>query len=103
MAASLGIVRRPAQLWEWVADELRRAILTGSMPVGRHLAEPELAEILGVSRWPVRQALRQLSLESLVEVLPNGRSVVVGLSRERVAELYSARLCLEREIGRAHV
>jgi GntR family transcriptional regulator, gluconate operon transcriptional repressor len=89
-------VHRRAHLWETAADKLRSAILRGEIPVGHHLAEADLAATLGISRWPVRQALRQLQLESLVEVLPNGRTIVAGLSRKHIKNLYDARLCLER-------
>ena len=93
---TLGNVPRRSQLWESAADELRRAILSGKFSVGQHLAETDLAGSMGISRWPVRQALRQLELESLVEVLPNGRTIVAGLSRKHIDDLYDARLCLER-------
>lgn len=103
MGTSLRVVHRRAQLWEDVAIELRRGILVGELPVGRHLAEADIATTLGVSRGPVRQALRQLEVESLVEVRPNGRTIVVGLSRARIAELYDARFCLERHALRLAV
>lgn len=103
MATRLGAIERRAQLWEDVAFELRRGILVGDLPVGRHLAEADIASAMGVSRGPVRQALRQLELESLVEVRPNGRTLVVGLSRARIAELYDARFCLERHALRLAV
>lgn len=95
MGSKLGPVRR-IQLSETVASELRRAILTGEFRAGEPMVETELAERLRVSRGPIREALRQLELESLVEVQPSGRTLVVGLSREGILGLYDARICLEK-------
>lgn len=95
VGAKLNVVRRP-QLWQEVASELRRAILLRQFAPGTHLAEAELSREMNVSRGPIRDALRQLELESLVEIKPNGRTLVSGLSHESIAHLYDARLCLER-------
>ncbi len=91
----LAEVKRP-QLWQEVAAELRRAILLRRLAPGTHLAESELSREMGVSRGPIRDALRQLELESLVEIPSNGRALVIGFSEESIAQLYDARLCLER-------
>jgi len=95
VSVKLNVVRRP-QLWQEVASELRRTILLRQFAPGAHLAEAELSREMNVSRGPIRDALRQLELESLVEIKPNGRTLVVGLSHESIAHLYDARLCLER-------
>ena len=92
--STLNAVRR-IPLWQRVASELRRAIIERQIGVGEHLAEPDLAERMGVSRGPIREALRQLELEGLVESRPSGRMVVVGLTRDGIADLFDARLCLE--------
>jgi DNA-binding GntR family transcriptional regulator len=94
VVAPLGRVRR-VQLWESVAAELRRAILVGELKPGEHLVEAELATRMHVSRGPVREALRRLEFEALVRVNPNGRTLVIGQSREGIAQLYDARRCLE--------
>ena len=95
VSVKLASIRRP-QLWQEVAAELRRAILLRRFEPGTHLAEAELSREMNVSRGPIRDALRQLELESLVEIRPNGRALVTGLSHESIAQLYDARLCLER-------
>ena len=57
-----------------VFNTLRDAILTGKLVPGERLMENQLAEKLGVSRTPVREALRMLELENLVELVQKGRA-----------------------------
>lgn len=84
-------------LWTRVADPLRRAIIEGVLPPGELLSENRLAAEYGVSRTPVREALRLLMEEELVEMLP-GRKVRVAVPRaENVHEIYDIRLVLESE------
>ncbi|MCK9918993.1 GntR family transcriptional regulator [Microbacteriaceae bacterium K1510] len=87
-------------LWTRVADPLRRAIIEGALPPGELLSENRLAAEYGVSRTPVREALRLLMEEELVEMLP-GRKVRVAVPRvESVREIYDVRLVLESEAVR---
>lgn len=87
-------------LWTRVADPLRRAIIEGVLPPGALLSENRLAAEYGVSRTPVREALRLLMEEELVEMLP-GRKVRVAVPRsENVFEIYDVRLVLESEAVR---
>jgi DNA-binding GntR family transcriptional regulator len=69
--------RRKGQLHTEAAAKLRSMILTGELPPGARLREQHLCGQLGVSRTPVREALRTLAAEGLVDLLPN-RSVVVS-------------------------
>ena len=69
--------RRKGQLHTEAASRLRSMILSGELPPGSRMRELQLCEQLGVSRTPVREALRTLAAEGLVELLPN-RSVVVS-------------------------
>jgi DNA-binding GntR family transcriptional regulator len=69
--------RRKGQLHTEAAGRLRGMILSGELPPGSRLRELQLCEQLGVSRTPVREALRTLAAEGLVDLLPN-RSVVVS-------------------------
>lgn len=69
--------RRKGQLHTEAASQLRRMILSGELPPGSRMRELQLCEQLGVSRTPVREALRTLAAEGLVDLLPN-RSVVVS-------------------------
>lgn len=81
---------------------LREAILRGELAAGAHLGEVELAERLGVSRTPVREALSRLASEGLVEVLPHRGARVVTFSPDDLDGIFDVRLALEpRATGRA--
>ncbi len=86
---------RQKALGEEVSETLRAAILEGHLPPGARLVEVDLAEELGVSRGPVRDALRRLEADRLVvSTLRRGSSVAV-FSRQDVEEIYSLRAALE--------
>jgi len=74
---------------------LRQAILTGKLQPGDRLVERELAEQLGVSRTPVREALRKLELENLVTHIPRKGVVVSEISKKDVIEIFDIRASLE--------
>lgn len=80
---------------QMVEESLRRAILDGTIPPGQKLNQHELAAAYGVSRVPVREALRILEAEGLVIFHPHRGAVVAGLSAEEVEELYAMRVGLE--------
>ncbi|RME43612.1 MAG: GntR family transcriptional regulator [Caldilineae bacterium] len=79
----------------YVADRLREAILRGQLKPGQKLDQNEIAEHLNVSRSPVREALRTLEAEGLVQVYPHRGAVVAELSAEEVAEISQIRVVLE--------
>ncbi|MDR0817066.1 MAG: GntR family transcriptional regulator [Clostridiales Family XIII bacterium] len=72
-------------------DKLRIAILGEQLRPGAKLTEAELTESFGVSRTPVRDALRRLAGESLIELIPNRGAFVIGFSRGDVSDLYDLR------------
>jgi DNA-binding GntR family transcriptional regulator len=74
---------------------LRRHIISGRIPPGTKLAERELAELLGISRMPARDALMDLEREGLVVCKSNGR-YVIDVGREEIEQLFAVRLVLER-------
>lgn len=76
-------------------DDLRAAILGGTFVEGAHLMETRLAETLGCSRTPVREALRRLSAEGLVEVLPNRGARVVAWPASELEDVFRIRALLE--------
>jgi DNA-binding GntR family transcriptional regulator len=76
-------------------DLLRSYIISGRIPPGTKLAERELAELLGVSRMPARDALMDLEREGLVVSRPNGR-YVIELHSKDIEQLFEIRLVLER-------
>jgi DNA-binding GntR family transcriptional regulator len=78
-----------------VYDQLRQAILRGRLPPGQWLRQEELASSFGVSRMPIRDALRSLCAEGLVELLPRRGFRVAPLSAEELEELYAMRMGLE--------
>ena len=78
-----------------VADEIRRKILKGEFKAGERIKEHEMAQLLGVSRGPDREALRQLELEGLVTIIPNRGAYVTGISHKDIWDIYVIRSMLE--------
>lgn len=76
--------------------ELRAAILAGAFPPGGRLIESDIAEQMGVSRAPVREAIRALQQEGLVEIFPHRGAVVVGVSEEELERIYELRALIEQ-------
>jgi DNA-binding GntR family transcriptional regulator len=93
LAGQLG--REHASLGQRVADELRRSILTNRRRPGDRLVEDRLSEELGVSRVPIREALRALAAEGLVDVLPRRGASVADVSPEVARDLVEVRATLE--------
>lgn len=82
-------------LGDAISKKLRKAIISGDYPHHYHLAEPQLAEQLGVSRGPVRDALQLLVQEGFAERLPNGRVRVKSVELQDIRNLYEFRTLLE--------
>jgi len=78
-----------------VADWLAQRIISGEEEPGARLQEVKLAELAGVSRSPVREGLRLLAAEGLVELVPRIGAVVAEVSLEDVRDLYACRMLLE--------
>lgn len=78
-----------------VRDEIRQLIMTGELPPGTRLVEEALAERLGVSRNPVREALQSLAAEGFVELLLRRGAVVARLTAEDAEELFDVRMAVE--------
>lgn len=78
-----------------VYDSLREAIVKGRLAAGERLVESQLAEQLGVSRTPVREALRMLEQDGMAVAIPRRGTVVAGLKREDAIEIYNIRAVLE--------
>lgn len=86
------------QLHHWVTDQIRAAILAGEISPGEWLRQERLAQQLNVSQMPVREALKQLAAEGLVEHIPYRGVRVIQFSPEDVEDIYAHRSFLE---GRA--
>ena len=84
-----------APLRDKVAEEIRAAILSGQFKPGERLVEDRLAEEFGVSRNPIREAIRTLASEGLIEVTARRGAVVASLSSEEAEELLEVRATLE--------
>ena len=83
-------------LREAALSAIRQAILNGDLKPGQRLVEGEIAEQLGISRAPVREALRQLETEGLVVSIPHRGTFVAELSPADLWEIYTLRAALER-------
>lgn len=82
-------------LRERIADRLRSDIIKGTYKDGERLVEPKLAEMLGISRTPIREALRQLENEGFVEIVPRKGAVVKELTLKDIDDLYAIKANLE--------
>ncbi len=78
-----------------LVERLRAEILAGRQPPGTRLVENDLTLRFSVSRGPVREALRRLAAEGLIEHLPNRGALVRRLTREEIRELFQIRVELE--------
>jgi len=96
-------ITRPQSLTALVVDELRARIVDGRLRLGEHLSENTLAAELGISKTPVREALLQLKLERLVDVLPQRGSYVFQLGAEEVIKVSELREMLEVEAAAAAI
>jgi len=83
-----------------VTNEIRQLILTGRIADGSPLRQDALAEQMGTSRIPVREALSRLESEGLVASYPHRGYVVSGLSRNDIEELFDLRVMLEPDLIR---
>ena len=80
---------------EYVEATLKAAILSGRLAGGTPLRQEELAKAFGVSRMPVREALRQLEAQALLDFVPHKGAVVTEISAEDAADSYAIRRALE--------
>jgi DNA-binding GntR family transcriptional regulator len=89
------IDRSTLSLRQQVIERLRDAVISGSLSPGQRLTERELTDSLGVSRTVVREALRQLEAEGLIEVIPNRGPVVRALTAAEAKDIYRIRAVLQ--------
>jgi DNA-binding GntR family transcriptional regulator len=88
-------LRKHRTLREQIVSSLRDSIVKGELKPGQKLTEPELAERLGISRTPIREAFRQLESEGFLSVIPRRGAVVSELSRKEIADFYDIKSLLE--------
>ena len=85
---------------EFVRETIRQAILSGDIPSGTRLVQADLAEQLEVSTTPVREALRDLASEGLIQFDAHRGGIVHEISNEELQEVYDLRMLLEVEAMR---
>ena len=85
---------------DWVYEELKSAIVDLRLALGDSLREATLADQLGVSKTPIREALTRLEQEGLVETTSFKGAVVTGYSRQDLLEIYELRELLENAAAR---
>ncbi len=78
-----------------VVESIRQAIISGQFPPGMRLMELQLAEEMGVSRTPVREAIRKMELEGLVVMIPRRGAYVADISIKDINEVYEVRTALD--------
>jgi DNA-binding GntR family transcriptional regulator len=98
--AARGPIARPAPLRQAVYDALTELIINGSLKPGQHLVEADLAEHLGVSRQPIREALQRLHTAGWVDLRPSQGAFVHSPTAEECAHLLSVRAVLETHSAR---
>src|SRR3954471_4727166 len=94
MSAEIIAIPR-ANLHEQVAQRLRQMLVEGRIAPGAKLNERELAQELEVSRTPLREAIKMLAAEGLVELLPNRGAIAVSLSEADVLHTFEVMAGLE--------
>ncbi|MEI2418156.1 GntR family transcriptional regulator [Orrella sp. JC864] len=92
--AASGKISRP-MLHQTVTDRLRTMIVEAVLPPGARLNERELCESLGISRTPLREAIKVLAAESLVEILPNRGAMVARMTEEDIRQTFELMSGLE--------
>jgi GntR family transcriptional regulator, trigonelline degradation regulator len=100
MTNVLRLTEHPPLRRDQAFERLRDAIITGHFAPGARLIERELCEAMGVSRTSIREVLRRLEAEQLIEVEPRRGPIVARLGRRQVEEIYEVRALLEAAIVR---
>jgi len=91
----LQVLQERKSLGQHVFDNLKQAIIRGNIKPGEWLVESHIAQMLGISRTPVREAIHKLEREQLIERQPRGGFTVLGLSRNDIEETFGIRSVLE--------
>src|ERR1041384_4636824 len=95
-----GSEREDQSLHDEILTRLRDHIVEGNVPDGGRIPERQLCEMLGISRTPLREALKVLAARGLIELLPNRGARVRQLSERDLAELFDVMAGLESLAGR---
>jgi len=88
-------IEKHPTLREKILENIRDAIISGSLKAGCKVSEPELAERFGISRTPIREAFRQLESEGYLTVIPRRGAVVSEFNLKEVEDFYAIKSILE--------
>lgn len=88
-------IEEPKLLSEDIAESIKKAIISGKFKPGEKISEGELAESMGTSRTPLREAFRKLENEGFIEIIPRKGAVVTEIYPEEASDLYQIKSVLE--------
>ena len=88
-------IEEPKLLSEDIADSIRTAIIKGKFRPGEKISEGELADSMGISRTPLREAFRKLENEGFIEIIPRKGAVVTEINPDEAFQLYEIKSTLE--------
>jgi len=88
-------IDEPKLLSEDIAESIKTAIIKGKFKPGQKISEGELAESMGISRTPLREAFRKLENEGFIKIIPRKGAVVVDIDAEEAINLYEIKSTLE--------
>lgn len=78
-----------------IYSKLKEMFISGELDFGDKIAELDLCEKLNVSRTPLREAIKKLEIEGIVERTPNGRMKITDMNEDRIEEIFQIRIALE--------
>jgi DNA-binding GntR family transcriptional regulator len=87
-------------LADWVTDAIRETIFQGYFESGEKIDQERVAEELNVSRTPIRESLKAVESEGLIEIRPHRGAFVTRVTREDIANVYKVRMLLEPAAAR---
>lgn len=88
-------IDEPKLLSEDIADSIKTAIIKGKFKPGEKISEGDLAESMGISRTPLREAFRKLENEGFIKIIPRKGAVVANIDAEEAINLYEIKSTLE--------
>src|SRR5512138_3518979 len=88
-------IDEPKLLSEDIAESIKAAIIKGKFRPGEKISEGDLAQSMGVSRTPLREAFRKLENEGFIQIIPRKGAMVTQVSAEEAADLYEVKCTLE--------
>ncbi len=88
-------IEEPKLLSEDIAESIKTAIIKGKFKPGEKISEGELAESMGISRTPLREAFRKLENEGFIDIIPRKGAVVTEIDADETYDLYEIKSTLE--------